>query len=362
MATTSKKNTYYSNLIDKFYSKNDSVMEMAKVLDFDADRLVARVYTLTSRQYRDDVPVFFSSLFLNTGIISPPVKDSTSILFWSAENQPYLLPIQLSVPNIYAENSTAKVNASPSFMDKLLSLKNIQGGELLLRSLGGSYLFLKNLGDVELGTSRQHKLSLSAIDGSLNLLNDRIRADVANSNFYFGPVSFASNDDMRNQLYFEMGETADNSETLPTMSDNDLLDDVMNDNLSGITLQPTPKISVIQMGHVFDQNGVLVQDSKDGTELFSKQTMTKDNVQSVQQLSKGGRKLFTTTDGQRTTTVDVSPNEVNISVNQPALDGSGTIQTTQIGIDQQGNIICGKEGKTYDLWAVVKWFYEQRTV
>lgn len=353
---TSKKNTYYSNTIDSFYSNKDSMMEMAKIINFDPERLVARVYTLTSRQYRDDVPVFFPSLFLNTGIISPPVKDSTSLLFWGANSQPFLLPIQLSVPNAYAQNSITKINASPSFMDKLLSLKNIQGGELLLRSLGGSYLFLKNLGDVEFGTSRQHTLSLSASDGSLNLTNDRIRADVANSHFYFGPVSRDSTSDMRNQFYFELGETADNSTELPTMSDDEVLTNVMNDSLETITLQKTPKIAVTQMGHVFDEAGVIVQDSVDGSELFSQEKMTKDTVQTVEQLSKGGRKLFTTTDGQRTTSVDISPSEISINVNQTV---NGAVQTTQIGIDPQGNIMCSKEGKTYNLWTLLQWFYEQ---
>lgn len=352
----SLKNPYYSSTIEHFYADKDSVMEMAKIIDFNPERLVARVYTLNSKQYKDDVPVFFPSMFMNTGIITPPVINSTSMLFWGADRQPYLFPIQLTVPNHYVEDGITRLSASPGFIDKLLSLKNVEGGEILLRSLGNAYHFLKNNGDVELGTSRLHRIHLSAQDGALNLINDRIRAEVSNSNLYFGPASHDGYTDLRNHFRFQLGETADNSAELLTTDNEALLNDLMNDQLDNINLQNTEKISDLQAGHVFDENGEIIQDSHDGTELFYRHVMKKDDTETVQQLSKGGRKLFTTTDGNRTTIVHVSPGEVSVSVDR-VIDGD--TYTSQIGIDNNGNIFCSKDGKTYDLWQMLNWFYQE---
>jgi hypothetical protein len=351
------KNSYYSSTIEQFYTDKDSVMEMAKIVHFNPERLVARVYTLTSKQYRDEVPVFFPSMYLNTGIITPPVVGSTSLLFWGPDRQPFLLPIQLTVPNRFVEEGISRLSASPGFMDKLLSLKNIQGGELLFRALGNSFLFLKNSGDVELGTSRLHRIHLSTQDGAFNLSNDRIRADVSNSHFYFGPKSEGNYNDLRNHFYFEMSETADNSAELATTDNEELLNNLMNDQLDTITLQKEKKISVTQYGHVFDEEGELVVDASDGTELFHHQVMKKDEIQTVTQLSKGGRKLFSTTNGNRTTTVEISPEIALVSTDRMV---NGKILTSEIGIDNNGNIFCAKDGKKYDLWEMLTWFYENR--
>jgi hypothetical protein len=333
-------------------------MEMAKILDFNSERLVARVYTLNSKQYKDDVPVFFPSMYMNTGIITPPVINSTSLLFWGPDRQPFLLPIQLTVPNSYVEEGITRLSASPSFIDKLLSLKNVQGGEVLFRSLGNSYLFLKNLGDVEFGTSRLHRINLTSADGAFHSTTDRIRAEIPNSSFYFGPASTDSYEDLRTHFHLEIGETSNNSSELSETDNEKLLDQLMNDQLDNIELgEPSPKIVDIQMGHVFDETGSTVQDEVDGTELFSKQTMKKDSVETIEQLSKGGRKLFKTTDGTRTTTVDLSPNEASLSVERIV---NGTTHSSKVGIDKDGNIVCSKDGVTYDLWQVLNWFYEER--
>src|SRR4051812_21944292 len=106
-----QKNDYYSETIGEFFKDKDSVMEMAKIIEYDKERLVARVYTMSSQQYRNDVPVFFPSMYLNTGSFSPPVKNSTSLLFWGPDRQPFLLPIQLTVPNITVTNGITKLNA-----------------------------------------------------------------------------------------------------------------------------------------------------------------------------------------------------------------------------------------------------------
>ena len=152
-------NSFYRKTIEMMFEGKDSILELAKVLKYDPERQVCRIYTLTSTQYKDDVPLYFSSLYQNTGVISPPVEGSTSMVLWGPDRQPFLLPVQITTPYIQVEKAVAKLNASPTIIDKMLTLQNIQGGEHLIRSLGGAYMFLKNLGDVELGTHRLHRLS-----------------------------------------------------------------------------------------------------------------------------------------------------------------------------------------------------------
>jgi hypothetical protein len=353
------KNDYYRETLDEFFSNKDSIMEMAKIISYDKERLVARVYTISSQQYRDDVPIFFPSMYLNTGIISPPVIDSTSLLFWGPDRQPFLLPIQLTVPNVVVSNGVTKLNASPGFYDELLSLKNIQGGEHLIKSLGGAYLFLKNIGEVELGTSRLHRLTLSEKDGSLETVSERIRQEIGNSQFYFGPASMDSNVDTRTNLFFEMDETSNETSQLQTIDNNTLLENVLSENLDSVELVNNPKIYTYQAGHVFDSEGQVEFDLHDGTELFEKKVMTKDNAARVEQLYKQGRKVIKTTLGDSETEIVVSHSEVIITQERVV---DGVSKSTHIGINEAGNIVCAQDGKQYDLWPLLKWFYEQRTV
>jgi hypothetical protein len=354
-----QKNDYYSEKIAEFFANKDSIIEMAKIISYDKERLVARVYTISSQQYRDDVPVFFPSMYLNTGIISPPVIGSTSLLYWGPDRQPFLLPVQLTIPNVSITNGVTKLNASPGFYDEILGLKNIQGGEHLIRSMGGSYLFLKNIGEVELGTSRLHRLTLSEKDGAFDLVSQRIRAEVGNARFYFGPASMDSNVDTRTNFFLEFDENADETSQMPTIDDNTLLDSVLNNNMDSVSLVPTPKIFTQQMIHVLGEEGVAETDEVDGTELFSKSELNKAGAIRTETLSKGGRKVITTSLGDTQTDVIVSPSEVKI-VQQRLVDG--VANSTHIGINSIGQVVCSQNGVEYDIMPMLKWFYEQRTV
>jgi hypothetical protein len=352
-----QKNDFYSSTIEEFFAGKDSMMEMAKIISYDRERLVAKVYTLTSKQYKNDVPVFFPSMHLNTGIISPPAVNSTSFLFWGADRQPYLLPIQFNVPTISVKNGVNTLNASPSFIDQLLSLKNIQGGEHLFRSLGGGYVFLKNTGDVELGTSRLHRMSLIEKDGALDILNERIKAEVGNSRIYLGPLSMDSNKDMRSHFNFQFDETSNKSDQLVPLSDEEILQKLLDDHIDGVQLEETPKIFNYQFGHVLDEHGEIERDEKDGSELFSKQQLKKENASRTEQVSKEGRKVIVVKNNENEIEISYSANEVMIKKEMMV---EGVAKTTHIEINEQGEIVCGKDGKTYDLMPVLKWFYEER--
>lgn len=350
-----QKNDYYSATIEELLSNKDSILEFAKVLEYDKERLVARIYTLVSKRYHDDVPVFFPSMYLNTGIISPPAINSTSLVYWGSDRQPYLLPVQFQIPNIRVENGITKLNASPSFIDDLLSLKSIQSGEHLFRSLGGAYIFLKNLGEVEIGTSRLHRVFLSPQDGSFNAVVEKFKAQVNNSEFYFGSSPLNPN---ATHYKLEMTETANETDQLGEIDDQTLLDNVMNDNMDSVELVPPTKVFTHQMGQVIS-NDSIEKDEIDGTQLFSKESLNKDGVESTETLSFGGRRVFKVKKKNRITQAEVTPDEVQLTVENVV---NGVVNISSIGINAQGNIICSKNGKQFDLWPVLKWFYEERTV
>jgi len=321
-----QKNDYYSSTIDEFYGGKDSIIEMAKVIDYDNEKQVARVYTMTSNQYKDDVPVYFPALYQNTGIISPPVKGTTSMLLWGADRQPFLLPVQITTPAVEVNKGLTTVNASPAVVDVLHTLKNIQGGEHLLRSLGGAYVFLKNLGDVEMGTSRLHRLAVTEKDGALDLLVERVRSDTGNSRFYLGPVSMDSNEDLRSHYYFDLEEYANEPSKIKNVENDEIINHVLAGTIDDIQIEDNEKIYKSQKGHVFSQSGELQYDTSDGTELFSEDVYEKEGVKRVEQLSKGGRKVIRTSAANSQTEVTVSATEV--SINRNSVTDKGTKSTT----------------------------------
>ena len=348
------RNNYYRETLDQIYSLKDSIIELAKVLEYDGSRQVARVYTMTSGQYKDDVPVHFPSLYQNSGIISPPVRDSTSLLIWGADRQPYLLPVQITTPAVQVNRGLTNLNASPALIDALLTLKNIQGGETLIRSLGGAYVFTKNIGDVELGTSQLHRLTLSEKDGAFDLSIERIRSDLGNSKFYIGPASWYTNDDLRTHCYFELEEYLDESSKIDGASGEELVNRILSDDIDDIQINENPKMYVSQKGHVFDGEGNLEIEPADDTELFEKTVFQKDNIIHVEKLSKGGRKVFQTR-GENSETQLVIDAE-NIEIHHAHIDND-RYTSTSFRIDSEGRIMCGRDGDEYDLLPVLKWFY-----
>lgn len=351
------KNEYYRSTIEQLYEGKDSIIEQAKIINYDGERQVARVWTLTSNQYKDDVPVFFPSVFANTGIISPPVKDSTSMLVWGADRQPFLLPIQINTPNVQVKKGLTHLNASPGLADVLYTLKNIEGGEHILRSLGGAYIFLKNLGDVEIGTPGLHRLSLSEKDGALDIAIERIRLDTGNSRLYIGPASMDSNIDPRSHFYFELEEFTDEASKITGVSNEEMVNKVLDDSIDEIDLQDNPKIYKNQKGHVFSTDGQVKLDEEDGTELFSEEQFEKDSVEHRETLSKGGRKTFSTKTANGKSIISFSDDGIEITYSNTT---NSFLRQSHIRIDREGTIWCGRDGTEYDLIGILEWAQSQR--
>lgn len=348
------KPNYYKTKINQLYQNKDSVLEMVKVISYDQKKMVANVYTMTSNLAVNNVPVLFSALNLNNGIIAPPAINSTSMLFWGPDRQPFLLPIQLNVPNITVQNGVQQIDASPSPTDALLTLENIQPGETMIRSLGGAYMFVKNNGELELGTSSLHRLSLNEANGSLNALIERVNFDIGTNQLYFGPASMDDNSDTRTHFYFNIKETTDETDLLPSIDDTTLLDQVLNQNTDYIALTDAQPIMTSQMGHVFDSNNHVVTDDQDGTELFSQKIITKNDVTITEQISKGGRVYVKSASSSGTMETSFTPTDAKITRTTTV---DGVVKTTHIEVTSDGKIMCGDETSTYDLLPMLKWFY-----
>ena len=351
-----KKDKFYSETIDSFYRGKDSIIEMGKIVSYDKERLVARVYTLTSKQYLEDIPVMFPAMHFNTGMISPPVKNSTGMILWGADRQPFLLPVQYIIPSQSVKDGVNTTNASPAVFDDLLTLRNVESGEHLMRSLGGAYVFARNNGEIEFGTPHLHICRITP-DGTLELIVDRIKTEIGNSWFYFGPTSVEGTEDDRTRIAFEFDESTDETKQLPNLNDKEFLEAIMNDRDEEIELEPTPKLLRYQMGHVYNEMGDIQIDNEDGSELLSKSVLEKDDHTRIVTVSKSGRKVVHTSKPGIETEVITSASELDM-IQRRVVDGE--VETTHIGINEDGNIFCTKNEKSFDLFPMLEWFYEQR--
>lgn len=349
-----KKPNYYKQIIDGFYQNKDSIFEMVKIVSYDPKKLTANVYTMTSNLAVNDVPILFPSMSLNNGIISPPAINSTSFLLWGPDRQPFLLPMQINVPNVSVENGVQKINASPGYSDLLLTLENVQPGEQLIRSSGGAYIFAKNNGLLEMGTSSLHRIALNESNGAFEGLMERMNFGIGTNQFYFGPASMDDNTDARTHFYFNLKETTDETALLPTIDDTTLLDQALNQNTDYIILTDVPPILTEQIVHVFDDQGNVVNDEQDGTELFSQRIITKNDVIVTEQTSKGGRKSIKYVNGQGTMETSISPTDASITRTATV---NGVQQITKIEVTSDGKIMCGDQNGMYDLLPVLKWYY-----
>lgn len=207
-------NSYYDKLTEGMGSKTDSVFEPCRVVSFDPKTLLATVYGIRTKQMKKNVVVLFPSLFLNTGIISFPVKNSTGLIFVGADNESYMVSGQYTLPSKEAENSVMKSNAAPSQYDELLSLENIEPGEHLIRSLGGAQVYARNTGEVEIATGKMHRLSLNELEGTLEQVFERIKENIGYSEKFDGTYDPINSDDSdEHHIYEKLFEKVPDWET-----------------------------------------------------------------------------------------------------------------------------------------------------
>jgi hypothetical protein len=263
---------HYATKIEELSKGKDSIFEPCTVMEYDPQTMLAKVYGVNSRQMRDNVPVLFPAMYLNSGIISPPVKEATGMLFWGSENQPYLMPGYFLPPAYQQDGSTTTFSSSPKRIDDSFDLSAIEGGEHLFRSHGGAYIFLKNLDEVEIGTGKLHKLALHGSDGTLETIAERTVQDIGGYRSYNGPFSPTIPDHV---LKVEIDDT------LPTWhgstDDKTLVQQILSKQAGAISETAYLPIFEMQAGNVYD--GTVKQTSAlDAADLFFRSLLYTDGV------------------------------------------------------------------------------------
>jgi hypothetical protein len=155
------KNGYYEEFLKREKMDKDSIFEPCTILDYDKERMTAKVVGEISKQMRSSVPVLFPSMFLGSGTISPPAKHSTGLLFWGASRTCYLMPAQFFPLTQKREEDEIKLDSSPTLADPFAYYRHVNGGEHFIRSLGGAYFHVTNNDQIILSTSEQDTLQLS---------------------------------------------------------------------------------------------------------------------------------------------------------------------------------------------------------
>lgn len=352
----SVQDTHYQKVGDMLTAGKDSIFEPCKILKYHPDRLVVDVFCTTSRQQRDNVILLFPSLFLNTGVINPPVKDSTGLLFWGADKQPFVLPAQYLIPKTKVENNVTYMNASPNQVDEVFDLKNIESGDYMARSFGGSYLFLKNSGDVELSTPKLHKMKLVNNDGSLNIVVEKTKTEI--QNFYHYNGQYEPKDKRLDRKFQEQhinikaGDKIVESNEIIPLNDKDMIKALLSSSPESVVEDPmrvkNPSIWELQMLNVFDDDDEKQKHPVDGKDLFLSSKLfeqVSDNskpLRSTIEISKKGTMTYEVTEDNKTSKVTVSSNFISV-------DSGGT----KVNVRNGSDIDFSLQGKTYTLSQII---------
>lgn len=264
-------NPHYDKLLKQLSENKDSIFEPSRIVAFDAKTLTATTYGIRSKTTKKNVVVLFPSMFLNTGIISIPVKDSVGMSFVGADNETYLFPGQYYPPVKETENAQVSTTSSPSVFDELLNLENLEPGEHVVRSLSGTQVYVSN-GEVEMSTAKMHRLSLSELDGTLGLVAEGRHDHIGHSEFYNGTYRPSTKDDSDHHHILESY-----CEKVPDWETDEVIDpetlrkltNINTVNESVFPLLPEQPIAHLQKVNVFDlTTDTALRSLLDGEELF----------------------------------------------------------------------------------------------
>lgn len=340
-------NQHYEKLLENMNADKDSIFEPCRVLDFDTKTLMATTRGIRSKSVKKNVITLFPSMFMNTGLITFPVKESVGLCFLGIDGESYLLPTQFFPPVKSTQDSSVSSNASPGQLDELLSLENVEPGELLLRSLGGAQVYIRNTGEVEMATSKMHRISLSEIDGSMETVLEKSREYIGFFESFNGVHENADGEKEHHIFtnYFEGVPEWDTDEVLPDEVIKSILEGAdINDFVDSIA--DHRPIAKTQKVNVYDDNGVKKVSSVDGAELFYDFDLFREfgDGAFTATLSKEGSLETTSTsaDGLSKTTVTQSPLHCEMKV----ISG-GTV--TGITISETGGVEISDKKGTYSL-------------
>lgn len=239
------KKSFYADYLRLESSDKDSNFEPCTILEYDSKTMLAKVIGNNSKQVRGNVPVLHSSLFLNAGMVSPPVKFSTGILFWGAERNCYLFPAQFLPATRSVLDGEKKMSASPGQIETFFSFENVEGGEHFIRALSGNYVHVKNNDSIVVSTSDLQRIQLDA--SGLYLLADAERKHCSGVTSYAGPVG-----ETESQFKLVVSRKSDEAAYDVSLAD---IPNIENASLYSLSApEETPSVA-IQYGGVYKLNG-----------------------------------------------------------------------------------------------------------
>lgn len=333
-------NPHYDKVIKDASANKDSIFEPCRVSSFDTKRLTATTYGIRSKSIKKNVIVLFPSMFMNTGIISFPVKNSVGLTFIGADNETYMLPAQFNLPTKETKNSAVTNNASPAIHDKLLTLENFEPGEHLIRSISGAQVYVRNTGEVELSTPKMHRLSLSELEGSLETVVERTREHVGYAERFNGVYDPKHGDDSNeHHMYATYFEKVPNWETDEVLSKETLRNLINSEtpNENVFPLKEEKPIAKYQMVNVYNEH----DDNKkisdvDGEDLFYDFGLKKNERERFGiQLSKGGAQKTTSTsvDGVSETSIIIANKSYTIAHKNNSVTNELVVDDDKVAMD-----------------------------
>ena len=279
------QNDHYTKTMQMMNSGKDSIFEPCKITHVDTKRNMATVYGTVSKQTREDVPILFPSLFMNTGVIAFPSNDSTGLLLWGQDKQAFLLPAQFIIPTMNASGNKVHPDASPGQFDKVYSLENMEAGEILLKALGGCYVMLRNVGEIALSTPKLHKVTLAEKDGRLETVVERTSANISGFKMYNGPKG---ND---HHITFEIDDQAPKWETGEVLTKDMIMELINSEGDLAAMIGYAERIPNVkaQFMNVYDETDRKKKSDLDNSDLLGEIEIRENGVlQSRMQLSKEG--------------------------------------------------------------------------
>lgn len=291
---------HYQKLYSRLSINKDSIFEPCMVLSYDPDKVTAQVYCLNSQQQRQHVPVLFPSYIAGVGAISPPAPQSTGLLFWGAERQPFLFPAQFT-PLRYEETEDGFIpTASPDLIDSIFSIGKIEGGEHYISSLGGSFIHVKNAGEIELGTSSFIRLSILESDQKIDIRTPKLSLQTNGIS-----LNLLQKDNVAYQLL-----EFKSPDVLGTITDQELIQKGIEGNFSNLIDANDEVFYRLMQGGVVSGDNALVSPIDNSLLVSREEVINEDQIVFQRDLSKSGNLVHTVKNQRYITKMTVKPGSV----------------------------------------------------
>lgn len=246
---------YYAQVEEALKSGKDSIFEPCEIRDFDTKTMTAEVFFVRSKQTRKNTVVLFPSFFQDSGIFAVPVDGTKALAFWGADNQAFVFPVQYNLPSVIVDRGETKLDSTTQTSDSSTALDFLTRGELYLKSLAGSYIYMDALKDIEISTEGFRFLKLTNDEGMLlggiegyDFVGDYFKETMATIDLEGEPIQ---------QYRLSLRKGAIEPDEITSENPSYTVEQLTSEDnavaIDGITFTEPEEILVIEAGAVFDE-------------------------------------------------------------------------------------------------------------